>query len=79
MLLSSFPIVIPYTLIGINHLFSTKPSDHSSLKDIRTLDAYENDKSIQVFLDLTLINKIVNISGYSGVYSIIFMGFGGSF
>jgi len=38
-----------------------------------------NDKSIQVFLDLTLINKLVNISGYSGVYSIIFMGFGGSF
>ena len=42
MLLSSFPIVIPYTLIGINYLFSTKSSDHSPLKNIRTLDAHEN-------------------------------------
>jgi len=38
-----------------------------------------NDQSTQVFLNLTLINTIVNLSGYSGVYSIIFMGFGGSF
>ena len=42
MLLSSFPIVIPYTLIGINYFFSTKSSDHSPLKNIRTLDAHEN-------------------------------------
>ena len=42
MLLSSFPIVIPYTLIGINYLFSTKSSDYSPIKNIRTLDAHEN-------------------------------------
>jgi hypothetical protein len=42
MLLSSFPIVIPYTLIGINYFFATKPSYHSPLKNIRTLDAHEN-------------------------------------
>ena len=42
MLLSSFPIVIPYALIGINYLFQKKTSDHSPLKDIRTLDAHEN-------------------------------------
>ena len=42
MLLSSFPIVIPYALIGINYLFPKKYSDHPPLKDIRTLDAHEN-------------------------------------
>jgi hypothetical protein len=34
MLLSSFPITIPYILIGINHLFSIKSNEHSPLKDI---------------------------------------------
>jgi len=39
----------------------------------------KNDQSTQVFLNLTLINTTVNLSGYSGVYSIIFMGFGDPF
>ncbi len=32
MLLSSFPVVIPYTLIGIDYIFSKKGDDHSALK-----------------------------------------------
>jgi len=32
MLLSSFPIVIPYTLIGIDYLFSKKDTDRVPLK-----------------------------------------------
>ena len=32
MLLSSFPLVIPYTLIGIDYIFSKKNNEYSSLK-----------------------------------------------
>jgi hypothetical protein len=38
MLLSSFPIVIPYILIGINYLFSEKNSDQTPPNKIQTID-----------------------------------------
>ena len=43
MLLSSFPIVIPFILIGIDYIFSEKNTHQSSLNKIQTIDNEENN------------------------------------
>ena len=42
MLLSSFPIVIPFILIGIDYFFSEKNTHQYSLNNIQTIDNEEN-------------------------------------
>jgi hypothetical protein len=42
MLLSSFPIVIPFMLIGIDYLFPSKNTDHASLTNIQRIESEDN-------------------------------------